>query len=113
MHRIIESCMIGRMMLPGEEIDHIDHDGLNNQVKNLRIVTRSENRCNQRTRAMPKSSKYKGVHVLGNKWCAQCGPLGSDRYIGCFDTEEDAARAYDHAARIVYGTFASLNFPGV
>jgi hypothetical protein len=34
-----------------------------------------------------------------------------NRYVGTYDTEEDAARAYDEAARLHFEEFARLNFP--
>jgi len=37
MHRVIMHCPAGY------DIDHIDHNGLNNQIANLRICTRREN----------------------------------------------------------------------
>jgi hypothetical protein len=90
--------------------DHLNHDGLDNRRQNLRPATTSQNRQNQRP-PIGGSSRFKGVswHKRSRKWVAQMG--GEQHYLGSFASEEDAARAYDCAARQAYGEFAYLNFP--
>lgn len=59
-------------------------------------------------------SGYKGVGVLRGKtqrWQARISGNGKRLFLGNFDTPEDAARAYDKAARELYGEHAWLNFP--
>jgi hypothetical protein len=59
------------------------------------------------------SSKYLGVswHEQRKKWVAQIRYDGKQHYIGCFVDEEEAARAYDRAARDRHGSSAMLNLP--
>lgn len=92
--------------------DHKDHDGLNNQRSNLRPATGSQNSGNQRAQN-GRTSKYKGVSMCSQtkKWLAQISVQGRGTNLGRFAAEEDAARAYDAAARIAWGEFACTNFP--
>ena len=78
--------------------------------KHLRIATLSQNNC--RTRRSREKSPYRGVHPYnGTRWTARIGNNGKCTHLGCFDLAEDAARAYDDAARGRFGEFARLNFP--
>lgn len=67
-----------------------------------------------RPAAMPKprsASGFLGVYPSGRKWGVMIQSGGSQRWIGTYDTREDAARAYDAAARELHGPEARLNFP--
>jgi len=77
----------------GKEIDHINGDGLDNRRENLRIVS---HRTNQQNRHENKTSRYPGVSWCKQhkKWKAQIHLSGANTYLGYFDVEEDAARAY-------------------
>lgn len=93
----------------GFQVDHIDSNGLNNQRKNLRVCTHSQNQRNQVKRR--GKSKFKGVYLnskLG-RWYAQIKLNGKSTHLGMFELEIDAARAYDKAAKNNFGEFASVN----
>lgn len=94
----------------GMDVDHIDGDRLNNQKANLRVCTRSENKRNQRV-YRNSTSGFKGVsfHKLTGKWHANIGHNGKTTYLGLHRTAEDAAIAYNEAARRLHGEFAKLN----
>ena len=90
-------------------VDHINGNGLDNRRSNLRVCTQAENQQNRRQNLTRRSSRYKGVSwdKARNRWTAQiCA-----KSLGRFTDEEDAARAYDDAARRRFGEFARLNFP--
>lgn len=99
MHRIILAAP------PGLMVDHIDHDGLNNQRLNLRLATNSQNQANSKTTC--GSSKYKGVswHKQSQKWQVKCRVNRKRYYLGCFPTEEEASAVYINFAKIHFGEF--------
>lgn len=94
-------------------IDHINHNGLDNRRKNLRICSNRENIMNQRPSKHSKS-KYIGVHFRkdSNKWVCRIGVKGKRVYGGQFDTEIEAAKARDVLSKKYFGEFAYLNFKG-
>lgn len=94
----------------GTEVDHANHDGLDNRRENIRTVTHAQNRHNARPR-MNSSSQYKGVsyHKRDGNWRASIAVNGVKREIGTFRTEHAAAIAYNAAARAAWGEFAYQN----
>jgi hypothetical protein len=97
---------------PGLFVDHQNHDGLDNRKANLRIATPAENSRNKKKQGSKTSSKYKGVYLAkwAGKWRAAIYHNGKCIQLGYFDNEPDAAKAYDKAAKLLFGEFASLNF---
>jgi hypothetical protein len=91
-----------------KEIDHINRDTTDNRLSNLRAATQLQNSANKSSRGF---SKYRGVyyHRKNKKWCA-CGvKYQVKHYLGTFNTEEEAAVAYNTWAKEFHGEFANLN----
>ena len=91
-------------------VDHVNGDGLDNRRANLRLATQRQNMGNMRPRG--GVSRFKGVVRHRQRWMANIRDHGRRRYLGTFIDETAAARAYDQAAREIFGPFARLNFEG-
>jgi hypothetical protein len=103
MHRLIMDAP------QGMQVDHINHDRLDNRRENLRLCTVGENTRNRRNFS---PHGFKGVYPnVSGSWRATIGYELRRFYLGTFATAAEAARAYDRAAVKLHGEFANLNFP--
>lgn len=94
-----------------KKVDHRDGDTLNNLPENLRICTNQQNQHNQKI-SNKNMSGYKGVSKgVNGKWRASIKFNNKSINLKNWETPEDAARAYDDAAKKYFGEFARLNFP--
>lgn len=91
-------------------VDHIDRVKTNNRPDNLRSATHSVNGQNRDSRR-GSTSKYLGVFWDSErgKWRAQISKVGKSACLGRFNSEEEAAAAYNSAARILFGEFSAQN----
>ena len=90
---------------PEGELDHINRDGTDNRLCNLRPASRAENQANARP---PRTNTIglKGVRRHRRRFVAQIGYGGRMHYLGIFATAEEAHEAYMNAAREHHGEFA-------
>ncbi len=90
-------------------VDHKDGNGLNCTRGNLRICNIQQNSWN-RASSDHTMSPYKGVtwHPSSQKWLAR---INGEQIAPLFDSPEEAAHAYDDAARLLFGEYACVNFP--
>lgn len=103
MHRLIMNALVDK------EVDHKDGNGINNQRSNLRLCTRMQNARN--THKINAQSGFKGVYQnsVSDKWFAKITYNNKKHYLGTFSTKEEAAYAYDEAAKQHHKEFASPN----
>lgn len=97
---------------PGYVVDHINGNGLDNRRSNLRLATIQQNACNTPVyKCKGKTSKYKGVSYdpINKKWKAAIQVDGHYKTLSRHPTEDEAALAYNEAAKVAYGEFARLN----
>jgi hypothetical protein len=98
---------------PDAQIDHIDRNRANNAIANLREASQSQNLANAGKRFRKKGchSRYKGVSFRNDssKWVAYIGVDKKLIHLGQFDSELEAAVAYNESALVHFGPFAALN----
>ena len=91
--------------------DHINGDGLDNRKANLREASRAENSWNSGKSRGVSRSKYKGPawDSRDRRWEVRISVKGRRIYLGRFEDELEAAKAYDAAAVKYHGRYAKLN----
>ncbi len=104
MHRLILGAK------DDEHVDHINNNGLDNRKCNLRICTNQQNHFNMKPQE-DCASQYKGVCWCKRRkrWYARIKLNYKNKWLGYFDNEADAAKAYNHAATEYFGEFKRLN----
>lgn len=107
LHRLV----MGLEHRDGKIVDHINGNRLDNRKENLRICTIPENARNCISRRSKHGFKGVQKNKKRNKFQAVIRINRKEKWLGYFNTPEDAARAYDCAAKELHGEFAKLNFP--
>ena len=96
-HRVIWKWMTGED--PGDTVDHKDTVNNNNRWLNLRIATPTQQNWNK-----PKTRR-RGVYPRRGRFRSGIAINGKLKWLGTFDTEDEAAAAYEREARRLHGEF--------
>jgi hypothetical protein len=99
-HRLAWLYMHGEF--PVLKIDHINRDGCDNRLENLRLVTQKQN-CENRSLGKNNKSGHPGVDWCKKlcKWRARITVNYKGLHLGYFANIEDAIDAYkEHAAQL-------------
>ena len=104
LHRLLKKCRQEKV------VDHINGNGLDNRMSNLRICSQAENMMNKNKYKNNKSG-YKGVWFHKNKkrWEVQIRVGGRKIYLGVVKSPKTGAMIYNSAAKKYFGEFAKLN----
>jgi len=95
LHRHLTNCPNGL------QVDHVNHDTLDNRIKNLRIVTLSQNLQNLKGAYKNNTSGIRGVDKKDGRWRARIQVNKKPIHLGYFDNEHEAEKAAIQA-RIKY-----------
>lgn len=107
LHRLVLARKLGRELVKGEFVDHVNQNRLDCRRENLRLATKAENMQN-RGKTKVNTSGYKGVSLRKDtgKYSAQIKVHGKFISLGCYLTLEEAHQAYCDAALKYHGNFA-------
>lgn len=95
---------------PVDVIDHINGNRSDNRLANLREVSHSENSQNKAAALANNKLGVMGVAKSGNRFCAWISIKRKSRYIGTFDTAEEAHNAYLSAKAALHSGFVPERF---
>jgi hypothetical protein len=92
------------------EVDHINHNKIDNRKQNLRFCSHRQNLINVPI-SKRNTSGYKGVIWEGrkNKWVVYVRHHGKDKFGGYFIDKKTAAKSYNKLALKYFGEFACIN----
>lgn len=95
----------------GMMVDHINHNGLDNQKENLRSCTCSQNQMNRTGAQMNSTSGARGVSLkkISSQWQAQIRLNGRLKYLGLFSSIGAASAAYVAANAKYFGDFGGIS----
>lgn len=95
----------------GKDVDHKNGDVTDNRKKNIRLCSHLENMRNLKKPKHGVTSIFKGVSwdKRRNKWTVRIQIIEKYLFLGYFDDELKAAKAYNVAATKYFGAFARAN----
>lgn len=98
-HRLVMNCNDKNM-----DVDHINHNTIDNRKSNLRIVSRSQNQMNSIQRK--NKTGVKGISKNGKRWVASIQVNKKRIYLGIFKNFDDAVKARKQAEEKYFGEYA-------
>lgn len=109
LHRVIMEIFLGHELSPEEEVDHVDGNGLNCTIENLRIATKAQNQAN-RGNPSNNTSGIKGVdwNKHAGKWRASITVNQRWKFLGYFDNIENARQARIEAEILYFKEFSKI-----
>lgn len=102
-HRVAWAIVNG--VWPQDEIDHRNRRRDENELRNLREATKSQNAVNRPWRA--GASGVKGVIPHGTRWRASIKFQGKRIHLGVYGSKEEAGRVHQRKAEDLFGDFAA------
>lgn len=109
-HRLAWAIHYG--VWPVSILDHINGDGFDNRIENLREASFAQNAANAHRTKLPASG-YRGVYRYKktDKWKAEISYENERHYLGVFDTKEEAHQAYLRASAEIHGEYSAVFKP--
>lgn len=106
-----KNIFLHQVLLGIKGVDHKNNNTLDNRRENLRPCSQAQNSAN--AKKSRRGNIYKGAsfHKRQRMWNSHIRIGRKLHHLGSFKTAEEAARAYDAAAKEKFGEFAHLNFP--